>query len=57
MNTIKQKYTEPMTFVAEVEMEGFMADSTQCMPMKFELDRWVNKGTEEISLDEGVYLD
>lgn len=54
MNTIKQKYTEPQTIVAEVELGGFMDTSVHVANQLFEVDRWVNEGTQELSLDWGT---
>lgn len=52
MNTIKQKYTEPLTLVSEVEMEGFICESVKCTFVRPEVDEYVNKGTIELNLDE-----
>lgn len=44
MTTMKKNYTEPVTNVAEVELEGFICASIDVIKMHVDVDEFVNTG-------------
>lgn len=44
MKTMKKNYTEPVTNVTEVELEGFVCVSIDVIKMQVEVDEFVNAG-------------
>lgn len=44
MKTKKKNYTEPVTKVTEVELEGFVCVSIDVIKMQVEVDEFVNTG-------------
>ena len=43
---MKKQYTEPVTNVTEVELEGFICASMDVIKMRVEVDEFVNVGTQ-----------
>ena len=43
---MKKQYTEPVTNVTEVELEGFICVSIKQVKMQVEVDEYVNVGTQ-----------
>ena len=51
-NNIKMVYTEPMTLVNLVELEGFICQSLRTMSMTMEVDEYVNQGEMNLDFDK-----
>ena len=43
---MKKQYTEPVTNVTEVELEGFICASIDVVKMHVDVDEFVNVGTQ-----------
>ena len=48
---MKKNYTEPVTNVAEVELEGFICASMDVIKMRVDVDEYVNVGN---TVDEEI---